>query len=284
MGKKGGGGGETTQTQESSPWGPQQPYLIDGLQRAEDRYQSGPMSFYEGQTYADPSQQTAGAMSQLEGIANAGSVAGGAAQGLFGSTIAGDYLNANPYLDANYDRAAEAVKRNYQDVVQPGVDAGFSKGGRFGSRWHDKTMGTAQDKLGENLSGLANQMYGGNYATERANQQKMLNAAPMMTGFETLDSQRIGQVGAYQDMLNQRPIDEAMARHNFGQQENEAYLDRYLNRVNSTGAGYGTTTRTTDAGGSSGNAMMGLLGGAAGFGLGGGPHGAMLGYSIGNSL
>lgn len=42
-----------TQKTTTSPWKPQQPYLKEGFQGAQDLYHQGPMSYYPGQTYAD---------------------------------------------------------------------------------------------------------------------------------------------------------------------------------------------------------------------------------------
>src|SRR3990167_2189235 len=76
--------------------------------------------------------------------------------GYLQDTIGGNYLNSNPYLDSMYDKAA--------GKVSAGVNSLFSKGGRFGSGAH-------QGVLGDTLSGLATDIYGGNYAAERTNQQ-----------------------------------------------------------------------------------------------------------------
>lgn len=80
--------------------------------------------------------------------------------------INGQYLNNNPYLDQMYDRAA--------GKVAAGVNALFSKGGRYGSGAH-------QGVLGETLGNLATDIYAGNYAKERTNQQAVGMQSPQLS-------------------------------------------------------------------------------------------------------
>jgi hypothetical protein len=81
--------------------------------------------------------------------------------------LEGDYLNSNPYLDAMYDKAA--------GKTSAGVNAMFSKSGRYGSGAH-------QGVMGETLGNLATDIYGQNYARERGYQQ---NAALQSDDFGT---------------------------------------------------------------------------------------------------
>lgn len=76
--------------------------------------------------------------------------------GYLSDVIGGDYLNNNPYLDAMFNRAAGQVGSR--------VNSQFTSAGRYGSGAH-------QGVLGESLGNLATDIYGGNYARERANQQ-----------------------------------------------------------------------------------------------------------------
>lgn len=124
--------GTTTVTNE--PWAAQQPYLLAGFQGALNTL---------GQT----------APSNTLGPAN---------QGLL-STIRGDYLNANPYLDATYQRAAAQVL--------PGVEGYFSRAGRTGSN-------SAANALGDTSVKLATDIYGQNYARERGLQNSAILNAP----------------------------------------------------------------------------------------------------------
>jgi len=72
-------------------------------------------------------------------------------------TISGRYLDpaSNPYLSNTYDYAARQIT--------PRVNSIFEAGGRYGSGAH-------QGVLGQNLSDLANNIYGTNYQNERTRQ------------------------------------------------------------------------------------------------------------------
>jgi hypothetical protein len=72
-------------------------------------------------------------------------------------TISGRYLDpaSNPYLSNTYDYAARQVT--------PRINSIFEAGGRYGSGMH-------QGILGQNLSDLANNIYGTNYQNERTRQ------------------------------------------------------------------------------------------------------------------
>ncbi len=72
-------------------------------------------------------------------------------------TIAGRYLDpaSNPYLSQTYDAAARQIT--------PRINSLFEASGRYGS-------GAQQGVLGQNLSDLATNIYGGNYNAERARQ------------------------------------------------------------------------------------------------------------------
>lgn len=124
--------GTTTTTTE--PWAAQQPYLMAGFGSALNQLGTTPTS----------------------------AVLGPAEQGLL-ATIRGDYLNANPWLDATYQKAA--------NQVLPGIEGYFSRAGRTGSA-------SAADALSNAASKLATDIYGGNYARERGFQNQGILGAP----------------------------------------------------------------------------------------------------------
>lgn len=104
-------------------------------------------------------------------------------------TAQGGYLNNNPYLDQTYDRAADAVTRNYQEAVMPSVNSTFSLAGRTGSNAHQGAVDQASDTLGRTLEGLGSSIYGQDYATERG---RMQDAAAQLGGFQ-LQGQGLNQ-------------------------------------------------------------------------------------------
>lgn len=106
----------------------------------------------------------------------------GQAQAEMEKTIGGGYLmpESNPYLRSTYDQAAKAVTDNYTSAVQPRNDALFAKAGAFGpaNSAYRETVARNQFGLGENLGNLANNLYGGNYNTERNRQFGATTAGP----------------------------------------------------------------------------------------------------------
>lgn len=86
-------------------------------------------------------------------------------------TIGGGYLNANPYLDAMYGNAARAMTDQYKMATAPSLMAQAQKGGVGGGSAAQEQQAYNQFNLGQNLSGLASNIYGQNYATERAAQE-----------------------------------------------------------------------------------------------------------------
>lgn len=100
------------------------------------------------------------------------------ALGMLQQTAQGDFIGQNPYLDAQFDRAAGKMRSN--------VDSLFSSAGRYGSNAH---QGTLQEGLGD----LATSLYGGAYNQERANQ---LAAQQALGGFANQDfANRLGAIG-----------------------------------------------------------------------------------------
>lgn len=88
---------------------------------------------------------------------------------MLAGTAGGGYLNANPYIDSQYNAASNALTRNFRDATMPGIQGGFARAGRFGSGMQVAQEEAAQRALGESLGDLGANMYGQNYAQERQN-------------------------------------------------------------------------------------------------------------------
>lgn len=129
----------------------------------------------------DITQSGAGSNSQIR--SDIRDLITGQAQGLNPSmiplmdTAGGGYLNANPYLDQAFSRAADNVTRQYQTGTAPAIDSAFSRSSgalRSGAAMNARDQ--AQENYGKTLSGLATDIYGGNYAQERQNQLSAANS------------------------------------------------------------------------------------------------------------
>jgi len=108
---------------------------------------------------------------QLGGVAAGVPGTTAPAMGQMGQTVGGYYLNSNPYLDAMYGSAADAVTREYQTATAPRTASSFETAGRYGSPSMMNAQSQNELNLGTSLGNLASNIYGTNYANERALQE-----------------------------------------------------------------------------------------------------------------
>ncbi len=201
-----------TTTQNSEPWGPQQPYLLRGFEGAQGLLDQGPQTYYPGQTVSDVPQATqSGQAAQLEGAA--------ASNTLRNQMVGGDFLGAvNPYFHDMVGQIDQAIR--------PGIDSAFAASGRLGSGAHANAFASA---LADKAGTLAYQ----NYGAERASQ----NAAAQ----DYTPYQAFMQVGQQQQGQQDRYIADALNRWNFEQNAPQQSLNNYMNIVGNRSYG-GTST------------------------------------------
>lgn len=103
-----------------------------------------------------------------------GQAAAGGNLGLstLGNIAQGAYLNSNPYTAQMVQNAMDPVVRNFQTAVAPQVDASFETAGRYGSGAARGAQETAQDTLGRTLGAISSNLYGTQFANERALQNQ----------------------------------------------------------------------------------------------------------------
>jgi hypothetical protein len=100
-------------------------------------------------------------------------------------------------------------------------------------------------------------------ASDLARQLQASAAAPSIYAQQFLPTQQLGQVGAAQEQIASLPLQEQMARYNFGQQLPYQQLSGYLSSVYGSPMGnFGTQTQSTNM------PSNPLMGGLAGAGLG----------------
>lgn len=221
--------GTTTTTATSAPWGPQQPFLERGLQRAEDLYNRGPMK-YPDQTLAAIDPRQTQAIELQAGRALSGSPVTSAANTNAAATLNGSFLDpsSNPYLSATYDQAAGKVRA--------GLDAQFSGAGRYGSGAHQAASGDA-------LANLATQLYGGNYNAERTNQLRALALAPQTAQQDYTDIGQLAAAGDAAQGQQQNIINDQVNRFNFNQQAPYNQFAAYQQGVQGNYGGSQTTSQ-----------------------------------------
>jgi hypothetical protein len=196
---------------------------------------------------------------------------------LTGRTASGNFLNANPTLDAMYDRSAKAVIDNYTNKVKPQVDSVFAKSGRGGAnaaRWQSEYEADAG--LNEGLGNLATDIYYKNYADERQLMEQaqqrggnfmlegarglsdsfqdergnMMAAAGMAPELERAlftGADKAFEFGKYKDEYNQRQVDADKERWDYDQNKPYTALQRYMDLISGN---YGGESTGKSSGGS----------------------------------
>jgi hypothetical protein len=284
------------------------PYLTQGLERAQSLFLTGQQpEFFPGQTYVSPSAATTEAIAQQEAIARQQSPVLQQAQqayqaslGQVGQTAAGGFLNANPYQQAMMEAATRPLTQQFSQAVLPGISSLYSRSGRLGSGAMERALGTATEAYGRSLGDITANIAGTQYQQERGLQQQaqlaqsqLAGLAPQFYSQQFLPSQTLAQVGAQQEAIAAQPLQEQLARYQFGQQLPYQQLQGYLSSVYGTPLGsYGTQTTNAPTYQNRGAGILGggLAGGLGGYALGqafpsiGAGYGALGGAALGGLL
>jgi F0F1-type ATP synthase assembly protein I len=273
----------TSSTTENAPWKGVQGQLMDLYSKAQQ--QAGrPQQFFGGRTYADMSPQTTGALNAITAKAQSPlSPLYGQAAGYAQNVLGGQYLNSqNPY--------DSAVSQSVGDNVQQQLASRFAGSGR--------TMGSPGEtqQFSRDLMNVmaplqyadASQRYGMERGFQQDAAQMLPGIAQMQSGEDWRNLAALQGVGQAYDIQAQKPIDEAMARHDFYQQEPNQRLSQYAQLLGA-GSPFSTQTGKTSMSGQPGagtGAMIGsgLMGAGTGAATGmmvGGPWGAGIGGLLG---
>jgi hypothetical protein len=254
------------------------PFLTQGLERARSLFLTGEQpKFFEGQTFVSPSTQTEQALAQQEALATQASPVLQQAQqayqqslGGIGATAGGQFLGANPYQAQMMQAATRPLEQQFSNQVLPQIASLYSRAGRYGSNAMQGALGQATEAYTRGLGDITGTIAGQQYQQERGLQQQaqlgqaqLAAAAPSIYGQQFIPSQQLAQVGAAREQIAAQPLQEQMARFNFGQQLPYQQLSGYLSSVYGSPMGsFGTQTQSTTM------PSNPLMGGLAGAGLG----------------
>lgn len=259
----GSSGGQSTTVTKSDPWVGQQDYLTYGFNQAKQQYNSNTPSYYPDSTVAPQSAVTKNAMGLQTQRALNGSPLQSATNTQLQKTINGGYLGSNPFLDANFNAGAQAIKNNYYDAVG-GINSGAEAAGRYGSGMQAFQKGRQDDALAGSLGNLYNQTYYQNYNTERQNQLGAMSFAPTMINQDYTDLGKLSDVGSAQDQYNQSLTDANVNKWNYNQNLPANKLGQYMGLIQGNYGG-SQSTQTPLAGQSLLGSLLGagaLAGGA----------------------
>ena len=242
----GGGGGQQESKTTTSIDPAIKPYVTYGLEEAKRLYQSESPSFFPGQTYVSPSEQTQQALKMAQERAMAGSPLTGAAQAETLATIQG--RGVNPFLAGALEQtnrlAGEQYNRNIQNLQSSAASAG-----RYGSGAMGQQAGTAQDIFARALAEQGGQLAYNSAEAERARQMAAVGAAPQMAQADYADIQRLLSVGGAREAQSAAQLQDEMNRFNFAQNLPQAKLSQYANLYSSAPQGSTTTQTATPTGG-----------------------------------
>lgn len=249
--------GSQVVTQTNDPWSGQAPFLEKGFQRAETDVLGKPETFFPGSTVVPFDPLTTEALGSIESRARAGSPLVATGQEAIRSAASGDMLaqnpflsQDNPYLQSAIDAASRGITRNYESVVEPGIDAAFSSRGRYGSGLQAEAIDRAQENLADQLGDVGTQMAFGDYGmqrqgydTERARQMAAASAAPGMAAQDYVDPGQLLSVGAAREGQAASQLQEDINRFNLEQNAEKKALADYMALV--AGGQYGGSSSTS---------------------------------------
>ena len=280
---------------------------------AGDLYSQGGQQYFPNQGYVPLSQASQQGLATMQGLAsNPGQIPGyGETFDTHAATVAGDYMNSNPYVTGEawadnptiageylyggegFNAALDAASRK----ILPNVKSSFGTSGRTSSGLAAPAMTQA---VGDVFAGMygqerqhqenayrdmqRNQL--GAYNQERGMMQQAMGMAPSMYQLAMAPGQTMMGVGAVQEGEQQRQLNDQMQRWQFEQQAPYQNLAQYAGAVNPVGQTYAGRTGTSqqpvyDSGGA------GLLGTALSLGsmaFGGGGLGSALSGMFGGGM
>jgi hypothetical protein len=222
------------------------PYVTYGLEKAKNLYSGEGPQYYQGQTYVGPSGQTTSALGSAEQIARGGNPLVSGALQQQQDVIGGQYLGANPYLEAALRPGQQSAIQAYNQAIG-GTRSQASQAGRYGSGAQNQLESLSQQNLANALTNQAGQAAYQNYAAERGMQNQAAQYAPTLSQARYQDVNQLmnlGQIGeGYQEKALQADID----RYNYEQNLPYQQLANYSALIQ--GTPMGQTSTTTSSGG-----------------------------------
>ena len=242
----GGGGGKQDSTTTTSIDPAIKPYVTYGLEEAKRLYESQSPSFFPGQTYVSPSEQTQKALQIAQERAMAGSPLTRAAQDETLATIQG--RGVNPFLAGALEQtnrlSGEQFNRNIQNLQSSAASAG-----RYGSNAMGQQAGTAQDIFARALTEQGGQLAYQSAEAERQRQMAAVNNAANMANADYNDINQLLKIGQTTEGYDAAKLQDAINRFNFEQNLPQMKLNQFANLFSNVPQGTQTTQTATPTGG-----------------------------------
>jgi hypothetical protein len=222
------------------------PYVTWGLEQAQDLYSQPGPSYYPGQTYVGPSSQTTSALNAAEQIATGGNPLLQGALQQQQNVISGQYLGANPYLEAALRPGQESATQAYNQAIG-GTRSNASLAGRYGSGAQNQLESLSQQNLANALTNQAGQAAYQNYAAERGMQNQAAQYAPTLSQAQYQDVNQLLNLGQIGEGYSQQALQADIDKYNYEQNLPYQQLANYSGLIQ--GTPMGQTSTTTSSGG-----------------------------------
>lgn len=224
-----------------------------------------------------------GAWNAIANRAMQGSPVMGAANQTLQNTVSGNFLQGNPYLDSQIQRAQGDLNRTFQTQILPNLDFRRMQSGSYGNSGLNETERMATQDFLRASGDLAANMRFQNYGMERGLQQQALGMAPQFAQQDYNDANMLLQAG---NQIQQQ--DQAQAGQNyrwwqeaqqFPQQQNQQFGNAIAQIAGTTPIQQQQQPGTSPAAAAFGGMLTGSqLGQSLGIGS---PWGAALGGLLG---
>ena len=242
-----GGGGGSQESKTTTSIDPSiKPYVTYGLEEAKRLYQTGSPTFFPGQTYVSPSEQTQKALQLAQERAMAGSPLTGAAQAETLATIQG--RGVNPFLAGALEQTNRLAGEDYLRNIQK-LQSGASSMGRYGSAAQGQQTGQAQDIFARALTEQGGQLAYNSAEAERARQMAAVNNAANMANADYYDINQLLKIGQTGEGYDAAKLQDAINRFNFEQNLPQMKLNQFANLFSNVPQGTTTTQTATPTGG-----------------------------------
>lgn len=183
-----GSGNAATQTQSNIPsWA--QPYYQNYLASAQNLASNTGFNDTQNQAF-----------DRINTLANNQGGINGAANTLATDTMNGKYLNpeSNPYLAATGADMGKQMADAYARGTSAQTMGQFQNAGAFGGSAMQETQKANDQAFGNSLGTAMNNLYGGNYASERSNQLGMAGNTPALNANQYYGTQQQLAAGTQQ--------------------------------------------------------------------------------------
>lgn len=232
-------------TVNTGPWQPQQQYLLDAFQKAQDQY--GPnaaKTYFPGSTVAPINPAQNWGLQSILGAANGPDTNLQGANSVNLATLEGKYLDpaSNPWLKSTFDQAGDAVTRQYMTGTAPQTAGALAAQGRYASGAYSNLASGNQIQYGKTLNDLATNIYGGNYQTERDRQMNAVNQVPTLMQAKYIDPNAVLQAGNQQQTQQQNEYGDVVDRYNYNRDQPMNALNSFLSQIQGNYGQSGTNT------------------------------------------